>query len=99
VPAKLYNNTTKKGKKKRQIFNYVHKAPSGHLATCKQNCGAKYGSLQTCFRNLQFSNEKVQLAFENGEIIWTITLNGLELTSFEFFFNENKACPHVNSTY
>ncbi len=71
----------------------MHKVLSGHLATCKQNCGAKYGSLQTCFRNLQFSNEKVQLVFENGKIIWTNTLNGLELTSFEIFFHENKHAP------
>jgi hypothetical protein len=66
VPTKRHNFTTKKRNKIRQIFNYVHKAFSGHQATCEQNCGMEYGSLETCLKNPQFSNEKVQSAFENN---------------------------------
>jgi hypothetical protein len=51
MPTKRHNFTTKKGNKIRHIFNYVHKALSGHQATCEQNCGMEYGSLQTCLKN------------------------------------------------
>jgi hypothetical protein len=37
----------------------MHEVSSGHQATCKQNYGTEYGSLETCFRIQQFSNEKV----------------------------------------
>jgi hypothetical protein len=33
----------------REIFNYMHEVPSGHQATCKQNHGKVYGSLETRF--------------------------------------------------
>jgi len=65
----------KKQNKTNQIFNYVHEAHGGHQATCKQNHGMEYGNLKICFKNQQFSNEKVQFAFENDQVIWTNTLS------------------------
>jgi hypothetical protein len=52
----------------------MHEVSSGHQATCKQNYGTEYGGLETCFKNQQFSNEKVHFAFKNGQVIWRNTL-------------------------
>jgi hypothetical protein len=79
LPTKQHNNITKTGNKLKQIFNYVHKKLGGHQATCEQNHGMEYGSLQTCFRNPEFSNEKLQSMFENDQVIWTNTLNWIKV--------------------
>jgi hypothetical protein len=48
-PPMWQNDARKKRNNIGEIFNYMHKAPSGHHTTCKQNHGMDYGSLETCF--------------------------------------------------
>ncbi len=69
MASRWHNDVRKKRNNIGEIFNYVHEMFSGHQATCEQNRGMDYGSLETCLWNQQFSNEKVQSTFENGQVV------------------------------
>jgi hypothetical protein len=73
--TRWHNDTRKKRNNIGEIFNYLHETLGGHQATCEQNHGTNYCSLETCFWNQKISIKKVMFAFENNQVICTNTLN------------------------